>query len=991
MSKLLIIIVLAIIVILSGGNGFADTMSQELLEKINNTDISDKIGVLIIVKSAEFPSTLRKELIQKYKTNAERHYVGINRLKTASVQSQKSVLEKLTDLETKGLSSSTKGHWLINGITTKISISELESISGHPDIVSIQTIPKIESIIKEQSANTEGANSISSLSLAAGVQPNLEVVGAPEAWALGQTGKGSIICSFDTGVDGLHPALFSNWKGHDGDSSAAWYDPYGQQPFPHSLPEAGEFLMQHGTHTMGIMVGHDDNTGDTIGVAPDAKWISAAVIDLPYVSIIDAFEWAADPDGDPNTFDDVPDVINHSWGTANELVGCDDFLWELVDNTEALGIVNIFAAGNAGSLLQTIANPANRANDSIDCFAVGAFNHLTTSENKIVSSSSRGPSDCDGISIKPNVVAPGIAVISSIPDGELTGMTGTSMAAPHVSGAVAILRQYAPNSTPAQIKEALLVSCVPYPDAGSSPNNNYGWGMINIPAAITYLTPTFESDLRISSFGGSLTNSGETVSGDLAVTNMGQTVSNVSGNSISWDAGLTAVTPTVYFGDIDSGQIVLGDIQFQATVDDAVSSGQILSIDMTLSGDGGYSKNVKIFIRIGETDGLGKPGFYSHETGAISFTITDFGQYGFGLNSFIPLGQTGFSFNGIGNQLFEASFMIGVDAEHVSDGARNFKENSDNDFAVISGGELVFSEPGQNADQETVSTFNDSFAENPLDLEIQQKTYSWNSYPDSNYVIMEYSIRNNGDTSLNNIYAGLFFDWDIVTYSNCGGYSADENLGYMYYLYGFDDDSNYRGLVVINPEGVASYRLRDNAFSEYYIWPESDKYAALSEGLVDITNTSKVDLAQILSTGPYNLGTGQSDTAVFAVVAANNLDGLKLAALEANDKYYAATDIQYSENDQLPDNYYLFQNHPNPFNPSTTISFSLKNRQNVLLSVYNILGEKVVDLIEEKLPAGFHSITWDGSDNNAQVASGIYFYRLSVENSSYSRKMVLLK
>ncbi|MCP4651458.1 MAG: T9SS type A sorting domain-containing protein, partial [PVC group bacterium] len=239
--------------------------------------------------------------------------------------------------------------------------------------------------------------------------------------------------------------------------------------------------------------------------------------------------------------------------------------------------------------------------------------------------------------------------------------------------------------------------------------------------------------------------------------------------------------------------------------------------------------------------------------------------------------------------------------------------------------------------------------------------------------------------------AGLFFDWDIVTYSNCGGYSADENLGYMYYLYGFDDDSNYRGLAVINPEGVASYRLRDNAFSEYYIWPESDKFAALSEGLVDITNTSKVDLAHILSTGPYDLGAGQSDTAVFVVVAANNLDGLKSAALEANDKYYATTDIQYSENDQLPDNYYLFQNHPNPFNPSTTISFSLKNRQNVLLSVYNILGEKVVDLIEEKLPAGFHSITWDGTDNNTQVASGIYFYRLSVENSSHSRKMVLLK
>ncbi|MCP4709886.1 MAG: S8 family serine peptidase, partial [Planctomycetes bacterium] len=306
---------------------------------------------------------------------------------------------------------------------------ELESLAGHPDVLSIQTMLTIESIIPQKTGITYSSLS---LDISSEIPSNLEIIGAPQAWELGLTGEGSVICSFDTGVDGLHPALFDSWKGHDGDSSAAWYDPFGKEPFPHFIPEAGPFLYKHGTHTMGTMVGHDDNTGDTIGVAPGAKWISAAVINLPYPSIIDAFEWAADPDGDPNTFDDVPDVINHSWGAINELAGCDDYLWELIDNTEALGIINIFSAGNEGLLPQTIANPANRANDSLDCFAVGNFNHWTSSENKIDDNSARGPSDCDGVSIKPNVVAPGTAITSSVPDGDYDSMNGTSMAAPHV-------------------------------------------------------------------------------------------------------------------------------------------------------------------------------------------------------------------------------------------------------------------------------------------------------------------------------------------------------------------------------------------------------------------------------------------------------------------------------------------------------------------------------------------------------------------------------
>jgi bacillopeptidase F len=219
---------------------------------------------------------------------------------------------------------------------------------------------------------------------------------------LGWNGTGRIICSFDTGVNGLHPALHSRWKGLDGDSAAAWFDPVDKTSFPHAFLNIGGNVPSHGTHTMGIMVGADPSTLDTVGVAPGAKWISAAVVDIPGASLLDAFEWAADPDGNPNTVSDVPDVINHSWGFVDR--PCLNVFYDAIEHTEALGIVNIFAGGNSGTGGPT--NPADRGLDSLDCFAVGNLDHTN---EEIYPGSSRGPA-CDGFNVKPNVVAPGTAI-----------------------------------------------------------------------------------------------------------------------------------------------------------------------------------------------------------------------------------------------------------------------------------------------------------------------------------------------------------------------------------------------------------------------------------------------------------------------------------------------------------------------------------------------------------------------------------------------------
>jgi len=94
----------------------------------------------------------------------------------------------------------------------------------------------------------------------------------------------------------------------------------------------------------------------------------------------------------------------------------------------------------------------------------------------------------------------------------------------------------------------------------------------------------------------------------------------------------------------------------------------------------------------------------------------------------------------------------------------------------------------------------------------------------------------------------------------------------------------------------------------------------------------------------------------------------------------------------IPDEFTLEQNFPNPFNPATHIRFSLAEGTDVRLEIYNILGEKVVTILDDYLDAGQHLIEWDGTNSTSQpVPSGIYFYRLATDSFSESKKMLLVK
>ena len=959
----------------------AGELSESLRANISGKSADEFVSVWIRMETDFQPGQLKHEVAATAMTRAGRNRLTIERLKAAAGY-QDALLSDLYEREAAGAVREVKGHWIAPVVEAQMRVSELEAVAKHPDVRAIYAIPALNAIQPETYGTAWGSKSPADVTV---VQSNLTHVNAPAAWAAGYTGAGRLVCNFDTGVLGSHPALSQRWNGRNADSAASWFDPIDGLKYPHLISAAGG-ARNHGTHSMGIICGADP-AGDTVGVAPGAKWMAAAVIDIAGASILDAFEWACDPDGDPNTIADVPDVINHSWGY--DKIDCVDVFYTAIDNCEAAGIVNIMAAGNSGSAAQSVLNPAAQAVDSIDNFAVGNLNHRT---NTIVGSSSRGPSPCDLTKFKPNVVAPGDSITSTWGDGGYDNLGGTSMAAPHVAGLVALLRQKNPDATVDEIKLAILNS-TKRSGFGIIPNNTYGWGEIDCLAAINALSGPSVQSVRVADFRHDAISPGDTVRGTILLQNKGTAASNVSLTISGSNGALNVLDNSATFGSIPGQDTVRSVDSVVAVVSDTVTPGLVLPIDVMINGDG-FSTPGKLYFLV---EPPGVKTFVTHNEGRIRFTVSNFGGFGLGPDeswSMFPLGGEGFTFDLGDNDLWEGGLILGNGFTRVSSCVHSYLFDPDMDFAVAPSGNLQFTTTSSVAAQETFCIFEDSRSRTPLGLEITQQTYAF-SPPNDDFIVMSYILKNTSDSTIHSLYLGLFMDWDLVSYSsNCGGNESVDGFAWMAYNNGATK-SYYRGIKLIGETPATAGAVPS---SEIYPpvaqspndgpgFPTLEKYRVLTSGTqyAEQNKNAQKDLYMIVSAGPMVLVPGGKDTVAFAVLAGESFVDIHGAAARAN---FNPTGVEDNPDtpDNLPVGFRLYQNYPNPFNPATTISFDLPVRSDYRLSVMNVLGQTVFETTGN-VPAGRVDVVWNGENE----ASGVYLYRVTAGDYTASRKMLLLK
>lgn len=862
---------------LAAGNASAGQLSPDLIQQLNTSASNDPIRVWIKLPVNPQADPARSA-VSIATSAAERHRSAIAVLKSAHGASQAGVAAELNLLRQLGKAANIKQHWLVNVIEAQVSPTELAALAARADIETIQEVPRIISI-KPVAQGEEVAQT----PLADTVTPNLRHVKANEAHAAGFTGTGRVICSFDTGIDGAHPALQNSWKGRGGttkDSLAAWFDPRYQERAPHVID-----FDNHGTHTMGLMVGRDAATGTIYGVAPGAKWISAAIIDIAGASILDAFEWACDPDGDPNTASDVPDVINHSWGYEDAIVDCDPIFFEAIDKTEALGIVNIFAAGNDGPLSQTIRNPANGARDSLDCFSVGMIN--LANPPVIDNRSSRGPSACIP-NIKPNVVAPGVSIWSSVPGGNYTMMSGTSMSVPHVSGLVALLRQKNPAATVRQIKEAILRSTQRY--SWSVPNNDQGWGEIDCIAALNALpaSPTTPM-VRLYDFVHGTVLPGSVVEGPIKVQNLGGTASSVTGTITGSHPSLTILSGTVNIGTAAQNTIATSTNQIRIQVADTVTEGTIIRLPFQISGTG-FQINTSLAIVIEPPQAK----MIASHTGLINFSLSNYGVLGLGPGVFYPAGGLGFTFGPDPNFLTEGGILLGTGAAQVSSGVHSYLYEPDMDFRIAPGGNITFRTDYPGAMQYTVSKFTDANATLPLGVHITQESFSFTA-PNDDHVILRYILRNLTSATITGMRFGLYLDWDIIRNDrNAGGYDAAGAFAWMSYsdiVSGEPNRSKFRGVKLLEGQlATALTGTEESVNIPFWGGPgftSAGKWSALAAGTSssNLYEDSSRGLFQLLAAGPITLAPGEATVVAFSLLAGNALPDMSAAADKSVSTY----------------------------------------------------------------------------------------------------------
>jgi subtilisin family serine protease/subtilase family serine protease len=441
---------LAALALLAAGYAAAGRVHPALESKMRDAFSGEKLRVIVELKEQAKPAELARAApkgVRKAKLKAL-----VAGLKDKAQRHQAALHAELERDRTLGAVERIRPFWVFNGFAVTATPAAIRKLAARDDVLEV----RIDQEIPEPPRPTEAAEA------SGPTEWNIALIRAPEVWALDPryNGQGAVIGSFDSGVDLAHPDLFARYRGDD---NISWFDPYGE----HSTPTD---LNGHGTHTIGTALG-GDASGTHIGVAPGARWIAAKAWNdagFGYASAFhQIFEWFLAPGGDP---DNAPDVVNNSWAFVAS--GCNGEFAADIQAWRAAEIFPAFAAGNSGPSPGSVRSPGAYA----ESFAVGA----TDIFDEVASFSSRGPSPCTGLD-KPDVSAPGAAIRSAVPGGGYAALSGTSMATPHIAGAVAVLRSIKPDMTIEELATALTLSAADVEQPG--PDNDSGAGRLDLSVA----------------------------------------------------------------------------------------------------------------------------------------------------------------------------------------------------------------------------------------------------------------------------------------------------------------------------------------------------------------------------------------------------------------------------------------------------------------------------------------------------------------------------
>ncbi len=794
-------------------------VDRDLLSVLENTPEGKRIGILVYLR--EQPDYGRFLRVRRY-GDVKAFFKGV---KDLARRTQKPLLSYLKTLGVEDYTTL----WIVNAVALRATPEQVKAISKHPSVGVVRLDREIK--LLDGFEGGEGGE-------VKGVSWGVGRIKADSVWVnLGYTGDGVILGSMDSGVMADHPALSGK--------VLYWYDPRTNSPTP--TDEASCYY--HGTHTSGTLLGGDGPGPFTedVGVAPGAGLAmvrifgtsscnsSLSVIHMGFQKFV---EWKVD-----SGYNIV--AVNNSWGGPES----ETEFWNDVLAWRVAGIIPVFSIGNDGPLRSTTKAPGNFPT----VIGVGA----TTSADNVAGFSSRGPapssppwSDVEYWSrhdwnfVKPDIGAPGENITSSYGSNSYSGKSGTSMAAPHLTGTIALMFEKNPNLEYEIVYEIILRSADRLGDCYDVPNNGCGWGRLNAYRAVLN-TPSPSSVLLIRKgvltddlTGDGFPDPGETVEITVWLKNSGGgTAVGVSAFLFTEDTLITVTDASAYYGDIPPKDSVLNTSDpFGITISPSFPVGKRVALYMDVSANGGgFRDTLGFLLEVGK---------------AYDTLIVDTGNVE--VHFTVKTAEIGYLRVGDSDIAYRIGLAYGSSTSNLCDSW--FGEE---DMMFDWGG--VTRQPPVFGDENGAAGYSDSGTPSPQGLRLNVEIYAFRDHrPDR--VFLKFYLINGSSSPVNGVYAALFADYDLGA-SHSDDYGSVDTSSRTAFVY--DAHTPYRGGVALVDGPLANLSVIENAYTTSNSDGEKWNYMV---GALTTPSAGPGDLSLVVSSGPFNLNPGDTQTVTFAVI-----------------------------------------------------------------------------------------------------------------------------
>ncbi|MEO5572095.1 MAG: S8 family peptidase [Bacteroidia bacterium] len=780
-----------------------------------------------------------------------------------------------------------------------------------------------------------------------------------QGWDISKGDTSIVIGITDTGTDTDHPDLVNQVKYNYADPINGIDDDGDGYVDNFAGWDLGDndndpiISIVHGSFVAGCAAAQPDNITGIAGSGFFCKYLpvkisSGSVLTKPYEGIVYAADHGCQ-------------IINCSWGS----VGGGQFGQDIID----------YATINQNRLVVCAAG--NNNND--DPFFPASYKYVLS-----VTGTNSADVKWTGSSFGTNidVSAPGEAVYSTIFDNYWSFSSGTSFASPIVAGLAGIVMWHFPAFTPLQVAEQLRATS---DDIDGIPGNAtythaLGKGRVNLFRALTENAKSVRMiDINITDGNDNAFTANDTLSISGEITNWLDPVTNLNITLTCNSPDITIINGTVSVASMATLASTNNNSNpFTVSISPTIPLNSEVRFTLTYTDAGGYS-DFQCFDLVLNVD------YINILVNNVGTSITSKGRIGF--NQSGQQQGIGFIFNDTNQVLYEGCFLAGINQIQVSDYMWGDNVN-DHDFAPQDYVRTII--PSAVSDFDLYSTFNDDSAyTNKLNVLVTQRTFAWSTPADANYIMIVYTIKNNSSVAYDSLYASIYCDYDIGANASQNsaaidvplklGYQWDTQAGGVYAAIKVLGFSPFNGYAVDN-DGASG-----NSVNIYDGFQKAEKYISMSTPRLNAGTTGNgSDASLMVASGPYSINAGDSVQVGFALIAGDSLPVVIDAANAAEIKFLTSVGIPQNPSALA---FSLDQNFPNPFSENTIIRFTLPSSENVDLSVYDITGQKVMTVVNQKLSEGKHLYSIESKKLN----SGIYYFTLRAGGKVETRKLVKVK